>query len=177
MKSADFAFGKIERILFPLISAYIIFMFLAFTNLKSILNTIIPLNAPFKCISVLGGFLIVFWVALPYRLFGKGYGIVTALLAVSFCLLVGPWFGVINPYWFSAVGFISFLTLGILVEYANGGIANLACITINWMGIVLSGIVKFHLVDFAILGVVAFLSGYAGDVLAKSVINKLKSYK
>ncbi len=174
MKSADFASGRIEKILISVISAYIIFLLLTYINLKPLLDTIIPLNAPFKCISVLGGFLIVFWVALAYKLCGKGYGIMTALLAISFCLLVSPWFGVINPYWFSAIGFISFLVLGILVEHVNGGVANLACTTINWMGVLISGIVKFHLVDFAILGMIAFLSGYAGDLVATLIIKYVK---
>ncbi len=173
--SGSFVDGTIEKLLITVISAYIIFTLMSYLNLKPILEAIIPLKAPFKNISVLGGFLIVFWVSLAYRSCGRGYGIATALLAISFCLFVSPWYDVIKPYWFSLVGFISFLALGILTEYVNGGVANLVCILINWFFAVFAGIVEFHPIAFAILGVVAFISGYVGDYVAGKAINLIKN--
>ncbi len=168
--SGSFVSGSVEKLLVSVICAYVVFTLMTYIDLKPILEALIPLKAPFKNISVLGGFLIVFWVSLAYRSCGKGYGIATALLAVSFCLFVSPWYDVIKPYWFSVAGFLSFLLLGVLTEYVNGGVGNLACILVNWSAAVIAGFIKVNLLAFAVLGFVAFISGYAGDLAAKKVI-------
>jgi hypothetical protein len=172
MKYAESVYGNtgsLEKILISVICAYIVFTLLTYLKLKPVLEAVIPLNAPFKNISVLGGFLVVFWVVLAYRVCGRGYGIVTALLSVSFCLFVSPWYGVVDPYWFSVVGFASFLLLGLLTEYINGGAGNLACIALNWIAAIYAGIVKMS-PDMIVLGVVAFVSGYVGDLTARKLI-------
>ncbi len=174
--SGSFVTGSVEKLLVSVICAYIVFTLLTYLKLKPVLESLIPLNAPFKNIAVLGGFLIVFWVSLAYRACGKGYGIATALLAVSFCLFVSPWYGVIIPYWFSLAGFASMLALGILTERVNGGVGNLACIAINWFAADVAGITKISLLAVIVLGAVAFASGYAGDYLAKKVIEAFGRY-
>ncbi len=173
--SGEFVSGQIEKVLVSVICAYIIFTLMTYLKLKPILESIFPFNAPFKNIAVLGGFLIVFWVVLAYRACGKGYGIATAVFAVSFCLFVSPWYGVITPYWFSVVGFISFLVLGVLTEFFNGGVGNLACIAINWAAVALLGIVKLSAVGVVVLGALAFVSGYLGDFAARRAVKVIVS--
>jgi len=175
--SGEFVSGQAEKVLISLICAYVIFTLMTYLKLKPLLESIFPFKAPFKNIAVLGGFLIVFWVVLAYRMCGRGYGIATAVFAVSFCLFVSPWYGVITPYWFSVVGFVSFLILGILVEYTNGGFANLACIAVDWAAVELLGIVRLSIEGVIILGVIAFISGYAGDFAARKVVEILGQLK
>ncbi len=167
--------GSVERMLITVISAYIVFTLLVYLNLRPFFETVLPLKAPFKNLAVLG-FLTVFWISLPYRFCGRGYGIATALLSVSFCLFVSPWYGVVKPYWFSVVGFFSFLLLGVLTEYVNGGIGNLACISLNWTAALYAGIVKISPEAAVVLGVLAFVSGYAGDIAAKRVVRYLVTH-
>jgi len=167
--------GSVERMLITIISAYIVFTLLMYLNMKPFFETILPLRAPFKNLSVLG-FLTVFWISLPYRFCGRGYGIATALLSVSFCLFVSPWYGVVEPYWFSVVGFFSFLLLGMLTEYINGGIGNLVCISLNWAGALYADIVKISPEAAVIFGILAFVSGYAGDFAAKKVVRYLTTH-
>jgi len=173
--SGEFVSGQVEKVLVSVICAYIIFTLMTYLKLKPVLESIFPFKTPFKNIAVLGGFLIVFWVVLAYRACGKGYGIATAVFAVSFCLFVSPWYGVITPYWFSVVGFISFLVLGILTEYVNGGAGNLACIAINWLAVAALGIVKMSLAGVAVMGAIAFISGYIGDLAARKAVKVIAS--
>ncbi len=138
-------------------------------NLKPIFDTYIPLVAPFKSLAIVGGFLYVFWVSLSHRLCGRGFGVVTALAAVSMCLLTAPWYGVTSPYYYSVFGLASFLAMGILTEYLNGGFGNLACLLINWVSAYAYNVAKVSLIGVLALVPVAFASGLAGDYAARGL--------
>ncbi len=179
MKSVESVSGKIPEALKVVISvvlAYISFLITIYVNVKPILDSLIPFNVPFKILPVLGGFWYVLWISLAYRIAGRLYGIITALLIVSFCLISGPWFGIIKVSWFSVVGFISFLVLGILTELFNGGVANVVCTAINWLGYYASLHRYMSPIGIVVLLIVAFLSGLAGDYAGRGIAKLVKTY-
>lgn len=171
MRSAENVSGDFsawEKLLIFIACSYASFTLLIYLNVKSLVDQI-PVTVPFKSLAVFGGFFVIFWVVLSYRLCGKWYGVFTALLTVSMCLLVSPWFGIIRPEWFSVFGLISFTVLGFATEISNGGIGNLLCMLINWGAAYMFHVASITLIGVLIMSAVAFVSGYIGDMLGKKV--------
>ena len=174
MRSAEGVSGSWEKVLIFLLCSYASFLLLVFVDVKWLVDKI-PLTVPFKSLAVFGGFFVVFWVVLARRLCGKFYGVFTAILAVSMCLLVSPWFGVTKPEWFSVFGLISFLALGVLTEAFNGGVGNLACSLINWAGAFAFHVANVTFEGVIVMSVVAFASGYIGDLIARRFSELLRT--
>ena len=133
----------------------------------------IAVDVPFKGMALLGGFIFIFWIALSYRIAGKGYGVITAVLIASLCLLTGPWFGIASPEWYGVYGLASFLAMGILTERINGGVGNAACLSINWVALgVHHGIWPSPLMGVTFL-MASLASGFIGDWLAEKAALKI----
>ena len=170
MRSAEGVFGKI--IVF-LLCSYASFSLLVYLDVKWLVDKI-PLTVPFKSLAVFGGFFVVLWVAIARDICGRGFGTLTAILSASLCLLVSPWFGIVRPEWFSIFGIISFLALGLATDYVNGGVGNLSCMLVNWIGAYAFHVAKVTVEGVVLMGVVAFLSGLLGDGLAKRILLLLR---
>ena len=167
MRSAGSASG--ERFLVFLLCSYASFTMVTYIRLRQILKPI-PLDIPFKGLAILGGFTVVFWVVLAKELCGRWYGVLTSLTSISMCLLVSPWFGVVNPPWFSVIGFLSFLILGLVTETISGALGNLSCLLMNWISSYLLGIARFSFPGLILFSAIAALSGYAGERLARLTV-------
>lgn len=171
MRSVESVSGRLPeaaKVVISVVLAYASFLLTMYINVKPVLDSVIPFRVPFKIIPVLGGFWYVLWISLAYRLAGRWYGVITALLIVSFCLIASTWFGIPSAP-FSVVGFISFLLLGILTERVNGGVANLVCAGVNWLGYYVLFHAKMDPLGVVVLLVVAFLSGLAGDYVGRGI--------
>ena len=168
MRSVEGVFGKIVAFL---MCSYVSFTLLVYVDVKQFVDRI-PLTVPFKSLAVFGGFFVVLWVAMAREICGKGFGTLTAVLSASLCLLVSPWFGIVRPEWFSVFGILSFLLLGIGTDYFNGGIGNLSCMLVNWIGAYLFDVAKITPLGVMAMGTIAFVSGYMGDVLAHLILSK-----
>ncbi|NPB00517.1 MAG: hypothetical protein GXO10_03990 [Crenarchaeota archaeon] len=171
MKSVEGVSGRLPeaaKVVIAVALAYASFLLTMYINVKPVLDSVIPFRVPFKIIPVLGGFWYVLWISLAYRLAGRWYGVITAILIVSFCLIASTWFGIPSAP-FSVVGFISFLLLGILTEKVNGGVGNLVCAGVNWLGYYVLFHAKMDPLGVLVLLIVAFLSGLAGDYVGRAV--------
>ncbi len=169
MRSVEGVFGKV---LVFLLCSYISFSLLVYLNVKWLVDKI-PLTVPFKSLAVFGGIFVVLWVAIAREICGKGFGILTAISSVSLCLLVSPWFGIVRPEWFSVFGILSFFFLGLGTDYLNGGVGNLSCMLVNWIGVYVLHVAKITLMGVVFMGIVAFLSGLLGDEMAKKIVSFL----
>ncbi|MBW2065073.1 MAG: hypothetical protein JRJ03_09080 [Deltaproteobacteria bacterium] len=137
----------------------------------------LEMTEPVKGMSLFGGFFFVMWVYLGRRVTQKRYGgLATAILLVSFCLFLSPWYGVISPWWFSFYGLVALFVCGTWIElsyeswdWLGGGLANLFCLGITWLAF------GFHQqmwpdargVPLALTAV--FISGVAGIFSAKLI--------
>jgi len=182
MKSVESVSGRIPeplKVVLCIVFAYLSFLLTMYIDVKPILDAVFPFKVPFKILPVLGGFWYVFWISLAYRIAGRWYGLITAVMIVSFCLIASPWFGIVKVSWFSVVGLISFIALGILTELVNGGVANVVCVGINWLGYYIAIHRYISPIGCVVMLVLAFLSGLAGDYagrgISKVVIRFLKS--
>lgn len=153
------------------------------------LNTYLPIKSiteylgipgPAGGMALLGGLIFVLWISLAYQITKKKYsGIITSVFIASICLLIHPWYGVIEPAWFSIYGIAALLGMGVIIELTGfksswlaivgGGLGNLACLGITWLAI------GFHTSmwipsEFApFLALVAIISGSVGVLLARGI--------
>ncbi len=165
------------RVLTMFVLAYSSYLSISYANLKPLLDRYLPLQLPFKSIAVVGGLMYVVWICLAYRLCGSGFGVATALVTASLCLATSPWFGVLNPWWFSAFGVLSFLVAGILCEKVNGAAANACFALTNWIAAYAYRVAPISL-PHAVLGLaIAIASGALGDALARGLSKLLYSAK
>ena len=167
--------SSVKRLFICVIFAYINFIvsFYAGEPIKNyftmLLNSVPMISVPFAGLVVLESALYIFFISLSYRLAGPIYGIVTALLTASFFLLMGPWCGILRPYYFSVFGFVAFIVMGILVERANGGFANLAFGLVNWTAAAAFGVSKVTPLGVVVFSICAFATGLAADYAARAV--------
>lgn len=128
--------------------------------------------------SVFGGVVFVFWIALAYNLIQKRYSaIVTSLFIVSFCLIMGPWYGVIKPEWFGIYGIIALLSMGASIElinkkFINGGVGNFLCLIITWAAIGIHTGVWIEPIFAPVMAIAGFISGCIGAFLANIDLSK-----
>ncbi|HIE13022.1 MAG TPA: hypothetical protein EYP63_06315 [Desulfotomaculum sp.] len=160
---------------------------MALAAASALANTYLPVKAitekigvpgPAAGMALFGGLTFVFWVALAHQLTGKRYSaIATAVLVASFCLLIRPWYGVLEPAWFSLYAIAALFASGAIVELAafrssvttvlGGGLGNLACLLITCLAIGLHTGSWVPAAAAPLLAVAALLSGVVGAWLAR----------
>ena len=122
---------------------------------SALMNTYLPIKGvmeyfdipgPAAGMALFGGIIFVLWICLAHQITKKKYaGIITAVFIASVCLLLRPWYGVVEPSWFSIYGIIGLLCVGVIVELMEarssrwsifgGGLGNLSCLVITWLAI------------------------------------------
>jgi len=171
MKSSYFSFNEWLLILIFALCGALMNLYLP---LKSFLDGL-DMTGPNKGMAFFGGFFFVMWIYLARKIIDKKYaGLSTAILLISFCLILSPWYGITSPPWFSLYGLIALFALGIWVEvfygkwdWFGGGLGNLFCLGITWLAF------GFHLKIWAegnnatLLLLAAFISGVLGVLLAQ----------
>ncbi len=155
--------------------------------MKHILNSL-GIFGPAGGIILFGGFIFVLWITLAYLTTGckRLSGVSTAILIPAFCMLVSPWYGIVDPSWLGIYGIIAFLVMGLIIEISckpklsfaslggGGGVANLSCLTVTWLAI------GFHVhiwpsTNFLPLYlVIAFVSGTVGALIPLILTEKIK---
>jgi len=165
---ADVVSGELKKLGLAFCSALCSFLINIYP-IRSILNAL-GFKVPFLGLALFGGFVFVFWISISYRMLGKNYGVITALLIVSLCLLVSPWYGITNPEWFGVYGLISFFLMGFLTERLNGGFGNSVCLLINWLALGYHHNIWVQ-ADLGIaLIAISFISGFVGNKLALVIV-------
>lgn len=161
---------------------------------SALINTYLPIKSiteyfgipgPAAGMALLGGVIFVLWISLACRITKKKFsGIITSVFIASICLLMGPWYGVVIPAWFSVYGIIGLLCMGVIVELTEfrsswlavvgGGLGNLACLGITWLaiGFHTSMWIRAEVVPFLALG--AVISGSVGVLLARGISQLFK---
>ena len=173
MRSAESARGEIVKYLGVVMLSVAGLMMSYFFPTHTVSKALGIEGVPCLGLGLLSGILYVFWIALARELFGRGWGVAVSVLTVSLLLLNGPWYGVVNPPYFGAFGFVSFLLMGVLTDFVNGGVGSLACLLVNWIAFyVFRGVHAPLTIGIAVL-VATFVSGYVFDVLAKKVAELL----
>lgn len=129
-------------------------------------------DVPCLGLGVLSGILYIFWIALAREVYGRGWGTIASVLIVSALLLNGPWYGVVDPYYFGVFGFLSFLVMGFLTDVKNGGLGAISCLLINWSAFyIFKGVLPTLLHGIVVL-ILTFLSGLFFDLLARFTVKK-----
>ncbi len=177
MRSAKNVHGEIYRALGIFLLSVISYLLSFFVPSGALSNFLNIKTIPCLGLGLLSGILYIFWIALARELYGKGYGSTVAILTVSFILLGGPWYGVTNPVYFGIFGFLSFLAMGILTDFLNGGIGSVSCLIINWIAFSCFRNFSPSPLWLALLVLfISFVSGALFDYLAKLLINRVSSY-
>ena len=161
---------------------------------SALMNTYLPIKSiteyfgipgPAAGMALFGGIIFVLWICLAYRIIKKKYaGIITSVLIACICLFMRPWYGVVDPYWFSIYGVIGLLFMGVVVELVEtrsskwgifgGGLGNLSCLVVTWLAIGFhTGVwIALEVSPFLILGAAA--SGSIGVVIAHGTTRMIK---
>jgi hypothetical protein len=161
----------------------------------ALINSYLPIKSitqhlgipgPAAGMALFGGIIFVLWVSLAHQFTRKKYsGIITSVLIATFCLFIRPWYGVVEPAWFSVYGIVGLICLGIIIELTaskalwlrtiGGGLGNLACLVITWMaiGFHTSTWVPASFAPLLIFG--AIVSGSIGIWLARGASYMLRS--
>ncbi len=138
------------------------------------LSKFLGLEVPCLGLGLLSGVLYVFWIALARDIYGRGWGTVVSALTVSILLLNGPWYGVVDPPYFGVFGFVSFIFMGILTDFINGGLGSVVCLLINWFAFWQFRGVNFNTPIALIVLLATFVSGFVFDFLAKKLAMRLR---
>ena len=133
------------------------------------LSKFLGLEVPCLGLGLLSGVLYVFWIALARDVYGRGWGTVVSALIVSILLLNGPWYGIVNPPYFGLFGFVSFVLMGILTDFVNGGLGSVVCLATNWLAFWQFKGVTFSLPIALIVLLATFVSGFVFDLLARKM--------
>ena len=155
--------------------------------MRPILNSL-GIFGPAGGMILFGGFIFVLWVTLAHLITGckKLSGVSTAILIPAFCMLVSPWYGVVDPPWFGVYGVIAFLVMGLMIEFSckpklsfarlgiGGGIANLSCLTVTWLAIGFYTHVWPSTRFLPLYLAIAFMSGVVGAVIVLVLTEKTK---
>ncbi len=180
MKNSYFSFNEWLLILIFALCGALMDLYLP---LKSFLDGL-EMTGPTKGMALFGGFFFVMWVYLGRKVIDKKYaGLTTAILLISFCLFLSPWYGVTSPYWFSLYGLLALFALGIWVEllygkwdWVGGGLGNLFCLGITWLAFGFHRQIWADAKQAPLPLLAAFISGVVGVLLAR-IIAKLISGK
>ena len=161
----------------------------------ALVNTYLPIKAiteyfgipgPAAGMALFGGIIFVLWICLACRITKKRYaGIISSVFIACICLLLHPWYGVVDPYWFSIYGIIGLLSTGVIVELMEarssrwsifgGGLGNLSCLVITWLAIGFhTGVwIALEVSPFLLLG--AVVSGSIGALIAHGATQMIKA--
>lgn len=173
MRSARDVHGEVYKLVGIFSIAFLSYMLSYFVPSGSV-GKVLGIHAPCLGLAIFGGLIYVFWISLAREVFGRWSGVVVSVLTVSFILMSEPWYGVTSPYYFGIFGFLSFLSMGILTEFWNGGLGMASCVLINWFAFAyFKGLYTNPLMATSLLAI-AFVVGYISDKLAK-VVPKLFS--
>ena len=176
-RSAEAVLGEAWRLALTFLLAFISFYAVTLYPARALSAALGIAEVPFLGIALLGGFTLIFWISTAHTVAGESYGIITALLAAAFCLFASPWFGISEPAWYGVYGLTSYFLAGLLTEKLNGGLGNLACLSVNWLAL------GFHHNTWPpptlaiVFLVTSFISGLAGDKLAKIVWGRIRTEK
>lgn len=182
-----------ERKSYFTLREWIIIILLAVAG--GLINSYLPIKSiteyfgipgPAAGMALFGGVIFVLWISLAGQVTKKRYsGIITSVFIASFCLLVRPWYGVIEPAYFSIYGIVGLLSMGTIVELTGlrsswlgilgGGLGNLSCLIITWLAIGgHTGVwIPLEFVPSLIFG--AIVSGGVGVLLARGISRVVKS--
>ena len=171
---------------------WIIIIILALVS--ALINTYLPVKSiteyfgipgPAAGIALLGGVIFVLWISFACRITQKKYsGIITSVFIASICLLIHPWYGVVEPAWFSIYAIAALLCMGVIIELTEsrsswlailgGGLGNLSCLGITWLaiGFHTGAWIPSEFALFLILG--AAVSGSVGVLLARGISHLIK---
>jgi hypothetical protein len=140
---------------------------------------------PAAGMALFGGVIFVLWIGLACRITRKKYsGIITSVFIACICLLIHPWYGVVEPAWFSIYAIAALLGMGVIIELTEsrsswlailgGGLGNLACLAITWLaiGFYTSVWIPSEFALFLILA--AIVSGSVGVLLARGISPLIK---
>ncbi len=158
--------------------------------MKHILNSL-GIFGPAGGMILFGGFIFVLWVTLAHLTTGckKLSGVSTAILIPAFCMLVSPWYGVVDPPWFGIYGIIAFLIMGLMIEFScksklsfarlgiGGGVANLLCLTVTWLAIGFHAHVWPSVRFLPLYLAIAFMSGAVGAVIPLMLTEKTRKHE
>jgi len=157
----------------------------SYLPIKSIMGQV-GIPGPAAGMALFGGVIFVFWVSLAHQITGRKYsGIITAVLIASICLLIHPWYGVVEPAWFSIYGIAGLLCLGVITELTGsksswlailgGGLGNLACLVVTWLaiGFHTGSWIPGEFAPFLAFG--AILSGAIGAWLAGGIAHVVRT--
>ena len=161
---------------------------------SGLINSYLPIKSitehlgvpgPAAGMALFGGLIFVLWVSLARQVTKKKYsGIITSVFIASFCLLIHPWYGVVEPAWFSVYAIAALLCLGVIIELTEsrsswlailgGGLGNLSGLVITWLAIGFhTGVwIPLGFAPFLILG--AIVSGSVGVLLAHGISQLVK---
>jgi len=162
---------------------------------SALMNTYLPIKSiteyfgipgPAAGMALFGGIIFVLWICLAYRITKRKYaGIITSVFIASICLLMRPWYGVVDPSWFSIYGIIGLLCLGVIVELMEarssrwsifgGGLGNLSCLVITWLAIGFHTEVWIPLTSAPFFILIAIISGSMGVLIARGATQMIKA--
>lgn len=155
---------------------------------SALINTYLPIKSitahfgipgPAAGMALLGGVIFVLWISLAHQITRKRYsGIITSVFIAAICLFIHPWYGVMEPSWFSLYGIIGLGCMGMIIELMSrsywrivvgGGLGNLCCLVITWLaiGFHTSTWVPKEWAPWLILG--AIISGGIGVLIAQGI--------
>ena len=156
----------------------------AYLPIKSI-TEYFGIPGPAAGMALFGGVIFVLWIGLACQITRKKYsGIITSVLIASVCLLIHPWYGVVEPAWFSIYAIAALLCMGVIIELTEsksswlailgGGLGNLSCLVITWLaiGFHTSVWIPAEFAPFLILA--AIVSGGIGVLLAPGISQLIK---
>ena len=84
--------------------------------MRTVLNNM-GIRGPAGGMVFFGGFIFILWISLAPLITKKSFSAVaTSVLIPAFCLLISPWYGIVNPPWFGIYGIITFLVVGVIIE-------------------------------------------------------------
>jgi len=150
--------------------------------MRTVLNNM-GIRGPAGGMVFFGGFIFILWISLAPLITKKSFSAVaTSVLIPAFCLLISPWYGIVNPPWFGIYGIITFLVVGVIIEVFSrlkcgsfcfsfgGGLANFVCVITTWAVIGIHTGVWPLKEDLPIYLIMAFISGALGSLAAKVFI-------
>ena len=161
---------------------------------SALINTYLPIKSiiahfnipgPAAGMALFGGFIFVLWISLARLLTKKKYsGIITSVFIAVICLFIRPWYGIVEPSWFSLYSIVGLGCMGVIIELTSrsywrgiigGGLGNLCCLVITWLaiGFHADSWVPKEWATFLILG--AIVSGGIGVLIAQGIVKIIKT--
>lgn len=172
--------STLERVLGPILLGIISYLLCVFVPTRSIAHAL-GLFTPASGTALFGGVTMVLWIVLSELLYGYGASIITSLILIGLLLLTSPWYGIVDPYWFSFVGLLSVVAMGVIiclgVRLNNTLVASIVALAsmhlITWISMILVDIIDVNALytTIPLLTLIACISGLLGGVLAEAIFD------